>query len=299
MYKYNIKIALFLSCITILSCSGLQSELTKLTNNLKTLHVKLQKPTGQQPVPIPTAGPRIAILAWGSLVEYPKDLPLVESNKFKAHAAQGPKLPIDYARSSKDGRLTLVIAPHMGNLLNTFYATFKGDNFDDAINALRNREGTTAKNIGYLNITKKTYQRNDYNQRTKDTQVISGTIGDAYYQANPMLNRIADWAQSHNYTAVIWTDLPPTFTQNEFTTNNLKNYLNGLNAESLLKAYCYFKITPTEIRNGTVVGNDLIKHAAEILNTKPREVNNLLRDKSIRNTVANLTVADCIKIIWG
>ena len=49
---------------------------------------------------------KIAILGWGSLIWQPKDL------KFDANIGwkeKGPILPIEFARISKDGRLTLVI----------------------------------------------------------------------------------------------------------------------------------------------------------------------------------------------
>ena len=49
---------------------------------------------------------KIAILSWGSLLWQPKDL---QFNQEIGWSNNGPMLPIEFARISKDGRLTLVI----------------------------------------------------------------------------------------------------------------------------------------------------------------------------------------------
>ena len=49
---------------------------------------------------------KIAILGWGSLLWQPKDL---QFDKEIGWSKNGPMLPIEFARISKDGRLTLVI----------------------------------------------------------------------------------------------------------------------------------------------------------------------------------------------
>ena len=58
-----------------------------------------------------------AILAWGSLIWDPKDL---EYNKQLGWIYDGPNLPIEFARISKNGRLTLVITEN-GTFNKTFY----------------------------------------------------------------------------------------------------------------------------------------------------------------------------------
>ncbi|MGE0010300.1 MAG: hypothetical protein AB7F19_07255 [Candidatus Babeliales bacterium] len=245
-------------------------------------------------------GQRIAILAFGSLVENPGNLPLKERDGFKSNGQQGPGMRIEYARKSNDGRLTLVVAPGINaRELKSYFATFNGNNVNDAIAALREREGTIADNIGYINLLNRTYRRKDFNGNTGAIEVKKGQIGDNYYQQNPMLQRIMAWAQAHNYTAVIWTDLPPTFTKTTFNRNALQEHLAHLDLLALLKSYCYFKITPDEIRNGTQFGNDLINFSAGILRARAPEVAEILRGKGIRNNFENLTNADCIKIIWG
>ena len=61
---------------------------------------------------------KIAILAWGSLIWQPKDLLLDTEFGWKE---DGPILPIEFARISKDGRLTLVITKN-GTKVPVLYA---------------------------------------------------------------------------------------------------------------------------------------------------------------------------------
>ena len=61
---------------------------------------------------------KIAILGWGSLIWLPKDLKFDTNSGWKEN---GPVLPIEFARISKDGRLTLVITPN-GTEVPTLYA---------------------------------------------------------------------------------------------------------------------------------------------------------------------------------
>jgi len=89
-----------------------------------------------------------------------------------------------------------------------------------------------------------------------------GAFADRYYQSNPMLKRITEWGQAKGYDAVIWTDLQPSFKKNEFSLQALKTHLNGLSKDALRKSYCYFRITPDGIQNGTKFGNELMAYAA-------------------------------------
>jgi hypothetical protein len=60
---------------------------------------------------------KIVILGWGSLIWDPRDLPHQEP-----WLDDGPKLPLEFSRISKDRRLTLVIDAVNGELCNTLYS---------------------------------------------------------------------------------------------------------------------------------------------------------------------------------
>lgn len=235
---------------------------------------------------------KIAILAWGSLVEYPGDLPLVEQNKFKAHGRTGPGLRIEYARKSglncravgPKSYLTLVISPGLNaKELKTFYATYRGNNLNKAIEALRIRENSNNPEIiGYVNLINGTYRRRDYNSQTGAVSTKKGNFDDQYYRNNAMLKRIVIWARDNGYNAVIWTDLQPSFKRGELTLESSKAFLNSLPDDALLKSYCYFKITPAGIRDNTQFGNQLMQHAAQRLSNRGRNVNNMSTQDCVR-----------------
>ena len=58
---------------------------------------------------------KIAVLAWGSLVWDPGDLQVAAD-----FAPNGPLVPIEFCRASRDGRLTLVIDERFGALCTTY-----------------------------------------------------------------------------------------------------------------------------------------------------------------------------------
>lgn len=237
---------------------------------------------------------KIAYLSWGSLAANPGSLPLVEPQGFLSNPRTGPALRVDYARKSNDGRLTLVISPGFGKIgdqavvheLKTLYATYRGDNVSQARAALQAREGTAAENIGYVDLREGTYRRKDYDATTGRTELKKGRIGDTYYRTNEMLQRIVAWAENTGYTAVIWTDLPPSFKKGQLTLTALKTHLDTLDKAALIKAYCYFKITPEEIRRGTRFGEPLRAYTADRLRNFFEE------------SVDQFTPSKCIDLIY-
>ena len=75
----------------------------------------------------------IACLGWGSLIWDPKGLP-VDGGWY----TDGPQLPVEFTRVSRDGRLTLVItegAPPVAVL----WSCLSVSSLDDAIQALAER----------------------------------------------------------------------------------------------------------------------------------------------------------------
>lgn len=85
---------------------------------------------------------RIAVLGWGSLIWCPGQLKI----QTPWHS-DGPDLLIEFARISKDGRLSLVI--HVGAIeLKTNWTVMESDELSKAVDNLADREGCGRKLIG-------------------------------------------------------------------------------------------------------------------------------------------------------
>ena len=182
---------------------------------------------------------KTAILGWGSLIWQPKYL------KFDANIGwkeNGPVLPIEFARISKDGRLTLVITPN-GTEVPTLYSVSSFDTIDLAVLNLKKREGTVEENIGSYNKFKDEFSPIDFSFK----------------------ENIKNWIQTTDFDAVIWTDLPENWEiRNEekvviktIDPKDRINYLQNLKgAESALAAE-YIRNTPKQI--ATKYRNQIIK----------------------------------------
>lgn len=175
---------------------------------------------------------KIAVLGWGSLIWNPKrksgELNLADDKWF----SDGPKLPIEFARISRDKRLTLVLFP-AAKKVPVLWAMVALNNLDEAINNLREVEGIPAFSkgrIGYVNL-----------QSGEQRSSIVADIAD----------EIRRWACMKKVEAVIWTDLPPKFEEEtgiEFTEENATSYLNNLPDDSKKKAEEYIRKAPRQIR---------------------------------------------------
>jgi hypothetical protein len=125
---------------------------------------------------------KIAILGWGSLIWQPKDLKFDTNIGWKEN---GPVLPIEFARISNDGRLTLVITPN-GTEVPTLFAVSSFDSLDLAVLNLKKREGTVKENIGSYNKSKDEFFPKDFSFK----------------------ENIKKWIQTTDFDDVIWTNLP-------------------------------------------------------------------------------------------
>ncbi len=172
---------------------------------------------------------KTAILGWGSLIWQPKYL------KFDANIGwkeNGPVLPIEFARISNDGRLTLVITPN-GTEVPTLYAVSSFDSLDLAVLNLKKREGTSEEYIGYYNKTKDEFSPIDFTFK----------------------ENIKNWIQTTNFDAVIWTNLPENWEiRNEekvvvktIDPNNRIEYLQNLKGSESGLAEEYIRNTPKQI----------------------------------------------------
>jgi len=137
---------------------------------------------------------RITILGWGSLIWDQQALEVEGHWK-----TNGPMLPIEFARKSMDGRMTLVIHPN-SHKLKTLWIKSSNINLNDAIANLREREKTNFTNIGYLTKNNKKRTRNEY-----------------------ILADLTEWLTILNLDAVIWTDLDSNIGLDEVI-----DYLNSI-----------------------------------------------------------------------
>lgn len=87
---------------------------------------------------------RIAVIAWGSLIWCPGSLRI--KTRWRPN---GPALPIEFARISRDERLTLVIHPDSPEV-RSYWAVSEFGTLRDARENLRTREATALKDIHSL-----------------------------------------------------------------------------------------------------------------------------------------------------
>lgn len=171
----------------------------------------------------------IACLGWGSLVWDPRELPI----RGIWHQ-DGPFLPIEFARQSRDGRITLVIVPDKSvPLVRSLWALFSLNNLVKARAALAAREGITANIKDHIGVW-------------KNGDKVGG---------NKIVSMISQWAKSLKIDAVLWTNLPPQF---EVDTKIQKGYMpskeevvyyleNIASHEIRKSAERYIRMTPPQI----------------------------------------------------
>lgn len=175
---------------------------------------------------------KIAILAWGALVWDPRDLKTAA--KF---VPNGPLLPIEFCRISKDGRLTLAIDETFGDVCTTYSAPSAFADLDAAIENLSKREGTIASEIGFV-------------------EPAAGRQGDTAMERHPQaVATIAAWAEASGYDAAIWTALESNFQDRSeggerFSVTAAMRYLEALKGRDAAKfapALDYIQKAPPEV----------------------------------------------------
>lgn len=173
-----------------------------------------------------TTPPAIACLGWGSLVWDQRELP-IQGRWFE----DGPLLPIEFARQSQDGRLTLVIVPETP-VVRTLWALFSdsvGD-VEGARKALGEREGIPTKN----------YEKH-----------VAVWPDGADGGSDRVVASISEWARHLSIDAVVWTALPPKFcgsNDQKPEENQAVDYLrNKLTHEQRRAAELYIRRAPPQI----------------------------------------------------
>jgi hypothetical protein len=172
---------------------------------------------------------KIAILAWGSLIWQPKDLLFDIEFGWKE---DGPILPIEFARISKNGRLTLVITEN-GTFVPPFYTLSKYETLDEAILNLAIREGSLKKRIGSYDKSINEFLHNIFFEKI-----------------------IRDWINEKDFDAVIWTNLGENWAIKNESGKTVEviepaeriKYLKGLKGNASALAEEYIRKTPVQIK---------------------------------------------------
>lgn len=162
----------------------------------------------------------IACIGWGSLTWNPGSL------KCKGGwQNDGPVLPVEFARTSKDGRLTLVLTEGAAPVSCLWVALDYATALDARI-ALAEREGCAQSAIGV------------WPGPAPKHGVGAGSI--------------AHWAETKRLVSVVWTALPPKFDDTPGkapeTAESAASYLVSLSAEKKAAAREYIERTPAQIR---------------------------------------------------
>lgn len=166
---------------------------------------------------------KVCCLGWGSLIWDPRDLPIC-SDWHK----DGPTLPIEFARQSSDGRITLVVTPDADDL-QVLWAELDLDSIDAAQKTLARREGIPAKFIN----------------RSVGCWSIDGLQSDHQHS-----EAIGIWAKNMKIPGVVWTALKPKIanTQRVPTSDEVIAHLTRLDKDSKAKAEEYITKTPPQIQ---------------------------------------------------
>ena len=162
---------------------------------------------------------KIALLAWGSLISDPGVL----NTLIDKWEPDGPKLPIEFARKSDDGRLTLVIFSNYIVLTERWIKTqwcFIKTSIDDAISFLAEREKCSISRIGLF------YPKNEFESEDE------------------ILRSLNVWALGKEIDAVIWTNLPATFNNED----EILNYVLCLKGDAYMRANEYIFSTPIQTK---------------------------------------------------
>lgn len=148
----------------------------------------------------------VAVIGWGSLIWCPGSLRI--KTRWRR---DGPRLPIEFARISKDGRLTLVIHP-VSEDQTTYWAISELTTPEGARRNLREREGAKQEDIHYL---------------IRNGEAPEGIPPE-------VMETMRDWLATHeDLHAVIWTGLCTNWKEKrerDFTAEEAVKYLSELEA---------------------------------------------------------------------
>ncbi len=198
---------------------------------------------------------RIAVIGWGSLIWRPGSLKIRTRWRL-----DGPKLPIEFARISSDGRLTLVIKAGV-DMQGTYWALSEFHRIADARENLRLREGprTSLAKIHFL---------------TKAGQLSEGIP--------PQVLRIVRvWiADRDDLDAAIWTGLTTNWKEKRarsFTARDAVRYLKELETQKDISRATYDRAREY-IENAPAQVRTRVRHAMMKRGWVPRQLPSVLFD---------------------
>ena len=187
----------------------------------------------------------IAALGWGSLIWNAGQLPL------KSHwRTDGPLLPIEFARESSDGRMTLVLVDGLQKSP-TLWSLLKVDSLEIARIQLADREGVPVRNIKY--------SIGFWDSKSGNSRGVCA-------------EEISAWAQQKGLDGVVWTNLKYGFksTRDRFPkVSDVIRHINNLTTEALLAAEEYVRKAPAQIQTEfrstfeNVLGWEVLKNDAK------------------------------------
>ena len=166
---------------------------------------------------------RIAVLGWGSLIWDPRGLP-IKRKWFE----DGPLIPVEFARQSIDGRITLVIEQN-ARPVRVLWALMDSSDLKEAVEALRAREDIPSKNV--------------------DSHIGRWPVDNQLVKNIPDLPQ---WASARGIDAIVWTALPPKFDKTERTPSKEEviEYLSSLRGSARDLAEAYVRKAPRQIDTG-------------------------------------------------
>jgi hypothetical protein len=175
--------------------------------------------------PYECARPRIAVVGWGSLIWDQGDL-----QTRSCWQTDGPELPVEFARVSSDGRLTLVLQQGVSDV-QTLWAVTSDEVLETYREQLRLREGRTRlEYIGSLD--------------GEGGGCVSTTPAAAR-------RRLTEWLADRPLDGVVWTALPSNFeakTSEPPSVEAAVRHLGQLVGNARVEAERYVRNTPRQVR---------------------------------------------------
>ena len=158
----------------------------------------------------------IACLGWGSLVWDPRELPIQ-----RYWFDDGPLVRVEFARESKDGRVTLVLNPS-ARPVRVLWALMNAENVEEARRDLGSREGIREKRWHDL-------------------------IGAWPENSSACILGLEEWARARKLDAVVWTALDSNFEEGQPLEDQVIGHLQSLVGSKRDVAERYIRRAPRQI----------------------------------------------------